>query len=350
MTIAALFTALAAGATTWMAVSTGNLARATKTSVDTAERAFEREKDALLPMLQMTWALAEEADASDRQPFVLTVTNAGVGPAFIREITVRNEVNRPAVYRSPLRRAVVPSGHRQSAELDREPGYSLAGPRLSSISLWYQDVYDRWYRSRLLFRYERSTQTLVDHVVLLFLEYDRLTSPPPYAWDTLRDPRPPNYVGLAEGGRCIPWNPIQVGEEWHTLAALAKAQSIEVAGHAVCGRRLLRVKDMGFWLDTAWPQFTVEVRGHRPWVLGVRSIGFRNPSAQDVTVLTTDEFPRGWTGSLPAPLSPGLPDQDWNQFGLVLGPGASQQLWDLYQTIWRAVEARIAAPPKPGPT
>lgn len=342
-------TVLAAAATTWMAVSTRKLARATQASVKTAEQAFEREKDGLLPVLQLDWALADETDSRGGHPFRLSLKNVGPGPAFVREITVRNEVNRPAVYRSRLHHALIPPGHGARDLLEREPGYALEGPRLSSVSVWYQDVYDRWYRSRLLFRYERTEQDPVAKVEPLFVERESLTSSPSYAWNTVRDPQPPNYVGLAECGRCIPWNPVQVGEEWHTLQALAQARSVKLPGQAVCGQRLLAVKDMGFWLDTAWPQFTVEVNGHRPWVLAVRSIGLREPSAQDIMVLTTAEFPRGWTASLPAPLPSGLPDLDWEQFGLVLGPGAPQQLWALYQTIWHAVEARIAGPPSLGP-
>ena len=346
--IAAFFTALAAVATAWMAVSTRTLARATKISVDTAENAFEREKDALLPVLQLSWQLAEGTDPRGEHPFSLSVQNVGGGPAFIREITVRNEVNRPGVYQNPLRRATVPPGHSTSEEFDREPGHILVGPRLSSVSLWYQDVYDRWYRSRLLFRYEQTTDGSVCKAVPLFDEFSRLSGPPPYVWDTVRDPRPANYVGLAEGGRCIPWNPLDVGQEWHTLGALATARSVELAGADVCGGKRLVIKDMSFWLDTAWPQFAIQVKGCRPLALVVRSTGFENPSAKDVTVLTPDQFPKAWTGSLPPPLPSELPDLDWNQFGLALGPRASDQLWALYHTIRQAVSERIAGPPQTG--
>lgn len=348
--VAAFFTALAAVATWRMALSTKGLATATQSSVKTADKAFEREKDALLPVLQLTWSLDEETTARDNVPFHLTVNNVGVGPAFIREITVRNEVNRPAVYQSALRRAIVPPGEFRDGEVERDPGYVIAGSRLSSVSVWYQDVYERWYRSRLLFRYEQSAQGAAKKVVRLFEEFSRLSDPPPYAWDTGRDPRPANYVGLAEAGRCIPWNPSQVGQEWHTLEALAIARSIELLGQAVCGGRALAIKDMGFWLDTAWPQFTIEVNDHFPLALVVRSIGSNTPSPKDITVLATGQFPSDWFASLPAHLPPGLPDLDWSQFGLLLGPKAQDQLWDLYQTIRLAVEERIATPLQVGST
>lgn len=348
--VAAPFTALAAVATAMMAASTKRLARATKASVDTADKAFEREKDALLPVIQLNWNFAAGTNARGERPFCLFVHNVGVGPAFIREITVRNEVNRPALYRNRLRRATLPAGDSSAAEVDREPGYVFTGPRLSSVSVWYQDVYDRWYRSRLLFRYEQLESDATHPVVPLFEEFARLSGPPPYAWDTVRDLRPANYVGLAEAGRCIPWNPLSVGEEWHTLEAGAKAQSVELPGQALCGGKPLIIKDMGFWLDTAWPQFTIEVRGCRPLALVVRSTGFDNPSPKDVTVLRTDQFPKAWTDSSVTPLSPDLPDLDWKLFGLTLGPRAQEQLWDLYETIWRAVAERVASPPPAGST
>ena len=349
MSLAALFTALAAIATAWMAVSTNKLATTTKASVAMAEKAFEREKDGLLPLLQLTWTVAEETDGRGEHPFELVMKNVGVGPAFVREITVRNEVNRPAVYHSPLRRATISPGEIQRGVLDKEPGYLLAGPRFSSVSVWYQDVYDRWYRSRILFLYDYSMSESVDTVIALFEELHRPSDKPPYSWDTVSDPCPPNYVGLAEHGRCIPWNPLQVGEEWHTLDARARAQSIVLAAHPVAGRQSIAVRDMGFWSDSAWPQFTIQVGRCLPVALVVRPTGTRNPSAKDITALTTEIFPRAWSTSLPPPVSPDLPDLDWNHHGLVLGPRLQEELWELYLAIWRAVEGRIVARPPSGP-
>lgn len=247
-----------------------------------------------------------------------------------------------AFHQNRLRRAIVPPGDSRADVVEPEPGYTLSGPRLSSVSVWYQDVYDRWYRSRLLFRYERSTEEAMHEVVPLFEEFTRIPGPPPYSWDTIQVPRPPNYVGLAEGGRCIPWNPLEVGHEWHTLDSFEKAKSVVLPGNDTTRHEALTVADMGFWLETAWPQFVIQVGGRPPLVLTPQSTGFANPSPEQITVLATELYPRAWTDRLPGPLPPKLPDLDWRRFGLALGPRAKEQLWELYQAIWIAIQDRIA--------
>lgn len=349
--VAILITAVAAVATTYMAIATRRmgdatkqLATATENSVTTATLSLEREKDSLMPLLDLTWTIEPEKSVHGRYPFRFGVRNVGSGPAFIHEITVRNEVNRFDVYHCRLRRAILAPGVEMTDAIEPEAQYVLTPPRWSSVSVWYRDVYDRWYRSRLLLRYE---QPAVDgpsaSVTMLTREFRRVPGAPPFAWETAAQPEPDRPISLAEGGRCIPFNPLVSDEEWHSLTVAENIRQIGLPGDAVTGGEPIAIQGMGFWFENAWPQFVIQLGKHNPFVLGLGIDGLANRSPRDIRVVFTDQYPRAWARNLILPLPPDVDQLDWASFGLAVSPSVHSELFSLYNRLYVATRNTIDA-------
>jgi hypothetical protein len=262
--------ALAAGFTAWMAFETRRLARATEQSVQAENESVRRQQDALMPILDLEWAVIPSAEGGLPHTFTLTVTNKGAGPAFAREITVRREVNHFELYRQPLRRAIITPGETVEGLCPPALTTRPAPGRLSSVSVWYQDVYDRWYRSRLVLRYAQTHgDETVSAVVVLHREFLRDVTAPTFTWESLANPAPVNRVTLAEGGTLVPYDPTVAEDIWHTVRARTIAQSVVVGPGPLSGGIAIHVRDLGFWWESPYPQFVLQVGAHQPFVVGI---------------------------------------------------------------------------------
>ncbi|MCL6633233.1 MAG: hypothetical protein K6T63_11455 [Alicyclobacillus herbarius] len=142
--------------------------QASERSARATEESVERMKDELMPYLALD---IKEATGG----FVLFVRNVGAGLARIRLATVRTDVKVESVLDEPisywecrsgnpnLTRGkvrlvdfVIAAGDEYSFHLACSQQFNPDGQHnyLSSLSLFYEDVYKRLYRSRLLYQYK----------------------------------------------------------------------------------------------------------------------------------------------------------------------------------------------------
>ena len=100
----------------------------------------------------------------------LQVTNKGAGPAFLRHVTGRNDVEAHALHRFTLKDVVVGLGDPVELFLPcRHQDFVNSGRTwITSVSLWYQDVDGAWFRTRVLMSFEAQKLSLnieaVEHI------------------------------------------------------------------------------------------------------------------------------------------------------------------------------------------
>ncbi len=180
--------------TAWMAYSTKQMARQTKDSVAVERDAMDRAKDSLMPILHAEWHALDPSD--DNSGFMLQVFNQGVGPAFIHEITTREEVDLHHLYRSILRSTIVRAGTTAQETFGRSAAIRVNKDLMSSLSIWYTDVYGRWYRTRIIVQYPRS---YAEHewtpALTRVTEFLRDIPAPSFSYGELNNLYPDNYVG-----------------------------------------------------------------------------------------------------------------------------------------------------------
>ena len=175
--LASIAAAVASGAMAFFTYRLGStthaLAIETKRSVKAEVESVERAKDALMPMLrfQITVFPPGQEPAIERDKllnvlteghfasYVVTVENIGTGPGFLQEVTTRDEVDVSEAYGSPLRTAIIRVGETARFPIrgNQQRSFRSDYDRVSSWSLWYTDVYARWYRSRIVVLYSRAT-------------------------------------------------------------------------------------------------------------------------------------------------------------------------------------------------
>ena len=154
--------------------------QATERSARATEESVERMKDEHMPYLALDIT-------GTTGGFVLFVRNVGTGLARIRLATVRTDVKIESVLDEPISYwdcrsdnpdlakgkvrlvdFVIAAGDEHSFLLASSQQFNRDGQHdyLSSLSLFYEDVYKRLYRSRLLYQHKRSNDTYVIRTVV----------------------------------------------------------------------------------------------------------------------------------------------------------------------------------------
>lgn len=200
---------------------------------------------------------------------------------------------------------------------------------LSSISVWYQDVYSRWFRSRLLYGYEGGgSPTRITGVRTFKSEFVPLDQPPELSWDDHAN----GNVFVAEGGRPVPYRPLGLDENWHTLASLVRIRDIRVPGGPLTGGAPVEITEMGFWRDSRFPQFVVRRGSHSPFLLD-----FQDGAIPPVVVRSATGYPTRWISGKPDTTTPPLDEFSCGSFGLVSLHDLSDACETLYGSVYVAV-------------
>ena len=141
-------------------------AKASRESAEATKVSVERMKDSLMPYLDL--------DVKWEQGMLLTIRNAGPGLGKIRLVTSRNDIEfqsiwDPIYYWSAMSPAsenmkgktrindfVIGSKEEYTFQLRSRPPASSSDAKrwLSSLSVFYEDVYSRVYRSRIIYTWD----------------------------------------------------------------------------------------------------------------------------------------------------------------------------------------------------
>lgn len=317
--------------TAWMAYSTRQMAHQTQNSVEAERGALERAKDSLMPVLEISCQLRNPTNPTKSNDiFALTVTNVGVGPAFIREITTREEVSRHDVYRSSLRATVVPAGATTSGTFGGSLTIKVKEHIMSSLSVWYTDVYGRWYRTRVVIQYpslnDKDQWIRVRTLISEFLPHISESSFSDGDFDNMY---PDNYVGRYELGRLVHTGEL-LSPQWHTLESIQRVRGSTISGADISHGTPIRVIGMSWWFGEPFPEFSLQIKNYDPFVLGIRQNhddGNRKP------IIMGAETLRGFCASMPPPLIPNAHQAPLEQWGLNNTNRAETDLLVLYRTI-----------------
>ena len=328
-----------AGFTAWMARSTQKMAEATRATVAAEHSAIEQAKDALMPVVAIEWSIHYSAEAaSSPQTFQLTLHNYGTGPAFIREVTARNEVSVSALYHSPVRTTVLQTGTQFVGELEGELTTSVGfAEEISSVSIWYTDVYDRWFRSRIVVQYPRRTPTDAwIKTPVLAREFLKNIPQPSMSYGDIHNRYPQNYVGHFELGRFIPAS--ELTAEWYTLETRQKIQRLRINGTATTHNQPLLITDISYWVKTPYPAFTLQIGQHPSFVLGLDRHEFNDNMAEEPFVLTEEDY-ASKRFELPSIVA-NVDKVPLEQWGLKNTNRAVQDMTDLYRHVWNQIKAK----------
>lgn len=242
------------------------MATASKKSQEAQVQEIERMKDGQMPVLMIEVAIKFEAQERVDE-ITIRVVNRGSGPAFIKHITTRREINGGSLYYCALRHAMIGVGETvdETVRVDQQHPIRDDVEGVSSISLWYVDVYGRWYRSRVIFKYPRKLYTQESGVIqVLFREHFPHVAAPSFVYDYVAAV---NNVHDAEFGRVVPFDsevfPLS------KLESIARVTEKEYPGSALTHGRPIRILDYSFWLN-AYPLFRVQIGPHPAWFIGMQ--------------------------------------------------------------------------------
>lgn len=252
-----------AAVTAGMAVSTQRMAKATIENQATQEKTIERMKDAQMPVLMIEVELEVETEKSGLE-IVITVVNQGSGVAFVKDISTRREINGGSLYYCPLRNALIGVGQTVTERTPVDGQHPIPGQweAVSSMSLWYTDVYGRWYRSRVVFKYPQSRNVKTHATEVLFREHFPHIPVRSFVhdfWavsDNIHDCEMGNVVPFIAGPSVL-WK----------VGSIAPVTKDEYLGNELTHGRPMRILDYSFWVN-AYPLFRVQVGSYPVWLIG----------------------------------------------------------------------------------
>jgi hypothetical protein len=339
----ALFTAGMAYFTARMASETRNMAKQTRASVAAENTALDQGKDALMPVLHFEWSYDDRKNQNNRAHFQIKVHNVGVGPAFIKEVTTREDVNRGELFHNGFRSSVLRGGDILSACF--VPGNTFDQAYATSISLWYTDVYGRWYRSRSVVEcppQESGKMWWAHPIVHEFMQH---IPRPTFSYGERNDPWPANYVGRCEEGRVmVP--PFDLGPSWYTVESSQRVRSASVAISSEVANGPLQILDMTWWFGRRVPEFTLQVEGYAVFVIGL--LEYSQDPSPSVTIFDGEQLST-FCRQNPPPLSKNAHAVNGSQWGLHITNRVEDELFHLYNATLQEVKA-IIEPTAPSPT
>ena len=332
-----------AAVTTWMAVSTWMLAKASRDANKITRQAVENEiasvkaqldtvdlmKNAHMPVLDFT-VIADRQDTDIPKLLRVRVENKGSGPAFLKEVTVRNDVSISDLYRSPLRAAVIPPEREigDTLPVNVESGLMQQNDFdiISSWSLWYQDVYRRWYRSRIVFEHGRRHNTEVPPVSRVLVNEFFSGVDPISASHGGIAAYPANFVSKYEFGKVH--RSRSLSPKWYSLTRIEKLRGTRLTGTALTNGKPFILRDITFWMWDGYPDFTLEVEGHSPFVVGKYSDDYFIEAKEDFEAQRSPGF-------VPHPTSP--EHAPWADYGLQDTSQAPSQIGGLYEATMKCI-------------
>ncbi|OLZ09883.1 hypothetical protein [Sulfobacillus thermosulfidooxidans] len=326
--------------TAWMAYSTRQMARQTQRSVEVDQTFVERTKDSLMPVIEISLKINSPQDSSDRNDqFQLQLANVGVGPAFIREVTTREEVSRHTVYRSAIQSLIVPASTFKYVTLGRTLTINVQENFISSMSVWYTDVYGRWYRTRIVIQYPSFPENgQWIRVPTLISEFLPQIPKPTFSNGNDKDRYPDNYVGRYELGRLVPPG-YPLSPQWHTLAARKYVQEgITIPSSDISQGVPLQISDVTWWLGEPSPEFIAQIKGYKPFVLGLL---WRNDNGNPQPIILDVEMHRAFCATMPPRKIPNADQAHLDHWGLKNSNRVEADLVDLYQTILNSLSRNI---------
>ena len=213
-----------------VAIGTGGLAWYTRKAVDQTKRSIqeteitiERMQDQLMPFLDLDISYLPEGVVKSGHGAILHVRNPGTGPAKIRFMTVRSDLQYPtsddslsywsgvpsdtsSMWYKPVSDFVVGSGEYLSIRLNTATVPTVGRDQwLSSLSLYYEDVYQRVYRARLLYRWFEDNKSLllrsvgVEHIKLFTFPYSPMSNPGIKEIHDIEGGKPCKYIQAIRG-------------------------------------------------------------------------------------------------------------------------------------------------------
>lgn len=322
-----------------MAKSTKKMAEATYSTVSAEQSSIEQAKDALMPIVDIEWFIQYPKESGpSNQNFRLMLRNYGSGPAFIREVTPRNEVALSSLYHSQIRQTILQPKGKCVVELQGEPtirvGYT---EEISSLSIWYTDVYGRWFRARLVVKYPRREHTQADMWIattVMFREFLKDIPQPTFSYGDSDNRYPANFIGSFELGRVVPASILTA--EWYTLQTYQKIQGLRIEGTEVTHNQPLLIRDISYWLMTPYPAFTLQIGQYPPFVLGVEQW---NDDPFKPFILSPDKYANIRFG--PSPSVANVDKVPLEKWGLQNSNRATEEVIGMYRYVRVQIKAII---------
>ncbi len=334
-----------------MAYSTRKMAGASNTSNKLTQKALDNEIDVLkaqrqtvelmknahMPVLDLRVSL--DRQNAKHEEFTLTLVNKGTGPAFVRDITVRDDVNLSSLAESHLRTAIVQPTEQVADQLSANSKNDLMRGNdsvTSSWSVWYEDIYGRWYRTRIVIDYLHiGSPDQQPRNKVLNSEFFTGVEPIVASFGSLSNLEPSTYVRGYELGKAILSRSTR-SAKWYSLKAIQGIRGRQLPGSAITHGEPVTVLDVGFWLPEGDPVFTLRIADFQPFVLGAFSERKKHfvESQQWISVQVTRE-------NTPPPTD--VPHSKLAMYGLHASERADDEVRDLYSLVFSQTEELLEA-------
>lgn len=231
--------------------------RAAVAAENEAEATVAAFKSGLRPTLDLS-IVAHNDDS-----FRFSVVNKGVGPGIVRVLTGRHDMAPSDLLVHALRNAVVAAGETRPFQIRKRPDRHYDGDsirrRVTSLSVWYEDMFGDVFRSRLVFSYGNESVGVWESVPMA-LDITSEEGLP------VLDLNKPDNAFSFEGG-C----PILDRAGLRDLYKLTATRRIrehgkKFAGNAATADRPLQIRNISFYLND-YPSLELVVDGFEPFVL-----------------------------------------------------------------------------------
>lgn len=256
----------------------------------------------------------------------LRVTNKGAGPAFLRHVTGRNDVDTYAMHRFTLKDVIVGLGESVEFCLPcRHKDFARSGRTwITSVSLWYQDVGGAWFRTRSLMSFQAPKLQLNIEAV----EHVDYTDKPIISSENNKE----TSIDRLEGGLVVPFHGPLL--KMHQVTTRTGLVGRAFPGGAATANRAVEVRDISFFTPDGWPTLGLLVPGHAPFDLSwFREAG--KPPMVEITAPGTRHIGTpGWSVQDNIATTANV-----EQFGLKDSKNLKGQLNDLYVRLMPALGA-----------
>ena len=249
-------------------------ANATLRSAQATEMSIERMKDSLMPYLDLNIKWDNN--------LILSIRNVGSGLGRIHLVTVREDLSFDAVYQPTKYWKHIPPpfendkgqiriinyilGSKEECAFQLEKRTDTFNPGnqrwLSSLSVYYEDVYGRIFRSRILFTWDSPESIQViskEHFTESVLPINELSS----AFTVM------DFYRI-EGLRPVLYLPQFL--KFHMLTSQRALIGISIPGTHFTHQKSFQIREIQFNLNTNGnPEFNVQVGNSRPFIISSNS-------------------------------------------------------------------------------
>ncbi|WP_434579217.1 hypothetical protein [Thermoanaerobacterium thermosaccharolyticum] len=272
--ITAIATIILAVITAVYAVITEKQVKTSRENIELTKKSIEHMEDEFMPVIDILtiknkgeFVVKQGEKIKSRSslsiPITIEVKNCGNGVAFIENITTRCELSGTGII-NRYNNFIIGKDNLYSLQLNdisNDINVFQEKDIISSLSIWYKDLYGRYYRSRLLFQYKNNND-----IEKINLEYIKV---PDDVYNSFFKNQQIFNFNMAENGMPVPYNNCLQTHKIYEIKNLIKNINDYIDKHK---NKIkfpnVKLLDIGYWYaGSPYPTLKCSINNNRAFVM-----------------------------------------------------------------------------------